>query len=76
MLENVSRDAPKVPAMAAPVERRMQFVRTAADVILAGRPERAAARRRVEAAVRHALAFPTWQSLVRAQGLERPRPSR
>ena len=33
-------------------------------------PERGRARSRVKAAVGHAVSFPTWQSLVRQQGLE------
>jgi hypothetical protein len=40
------------------------------DAVLAGRRERGHARRRVKAALAHALAFPTWQSLVRHNGLE------
>ncbi len=69
MIERVFRDAPVVPAMAGPVIRSAQYFHAAGDAILVGRPERGAARRRVEAAARHALFFPTWQSLVRGQGL-------
>ena len=36
-----------------------------------GRPERGARRRRVRAAIAHALEFETWRSLVRRQGLDR-----
>ncbi len=46
------------------------YLDAAADAIIAGRPERGEARRRVRAAVGHAVSFPTWQSLVRQQGLE------
>jgi hypothetical protein len=35
-----------------------------------GRRLRGGAARRVRAAVGHALAFPTWQSLARAEGLD------
>jgi AcrR family transcriptional regulator len=70
MLEKTSRDAPLVDAMARPVAEFRAYLDAAADAIIAGRPERGEARRRVQAAVGHAIAFPTWQSLVRQQGLE------
>lgn len=70
MLENTSRDAPLVEAMAKPVAEFRRYLDAAAAAIIAGRPERGEARRRVQAAVGHAVAFPTWQSLVRQQGLE------
>ena len=41
----------------------------AADAMLRDRPERGASRRRVRAAIGHALSFETWRSLVRHQGL-------
>jgi hypothetical protein len=40
------------------------------DALLTGRPERGHARRRVKAALTHAISFPTWQSLVRDNGLK------
>lgn len=69
MLQNIYRDAPLVPAMAAPVMRGVAYLERATDAIVTGRPERGRARNRVRAAIGHALFFPTWQSLVRAQGL-------
>ena len=39
------------------------------DVLMAGRGLRGRAARRTRAAVGHALAFPTWRSLTREQGL-------
>jgi hypothetical protein len=44
----------------------------AADAIVRGRPERGTRRRRVRAAVAHALSFETWRSLAREQGLSKP----
>jgi AcrR family transcriptional regulator len=41
----------------------------ARDLLVQGRPERGAARGRVRAAIGHALAFTTWRSIVREQGL-------
>lgn len=70
MLERTSRDAPLVEAMAAPVAAFRGYLGAAAAAIVAGRPERGDARRRVQAAAGHAISFPTWQSLVRQQGLD------
>jgi AcrR family transcriptional regulator len=70
MLEKTSRDASLVEAMARPVAEFRGYLNAAAAAIVAGRPERGEARRRVQAAVGHAVSFPTWQSLVRQQGLE------
>jgi AcrR family transcriptional regulator len=69
MLENVTRDIQFVPAMAKPVARRLAYLEAAVEAIVAGRPERGHARRRVKAAVGHAISFATWQSLVRQQGV-------
>jgi AcrR family transcriptional regulator len=70
MVENVFRDAPLVEAMAKPVASRLAYFDAFLDAVVAGRPERGNARRRVRAAIAHALSFPTWRSLVREQGLE------
>ena len=69
MLENVTRDLPLVPAMRGPVEEFGRFYGAAAEALLRGRRERGARRRRVAAAIGHGLAFDTWRSLVRDQGL-------
>jgi AcrR family transcriptional regulator len=70
MLENTSRDAPRVPAMAGAVKAFRAFYDIAADALMTGRRERGRRRERVRAAIGHALAFETWRSLVREQGLE------
>jgi AcrR family transcriptional regulator len=70
MLERTSRDAPLVPAMAAPAARFQGHLEALRAALLKGRAERGRRRRRVEAALGHALAFGTWQSLVRGQALE------
>jgi AcrR family transcriptional regulator len=69
MLDRVTRDAPLVPSMRTPVEARKAWLAMASATVMRGRPERGRRRRRVEAAVGHALAFETWRSLVREQGL-------
>jgi AcrR family transcriptional regulator len=68
MLELLTRDLPLVPALQTQF-RLPGYLDAAADVLLAGRPERGAARRRARAAIGHAVAFETWLSLVRQQGL-------
>jgi AcrR family transcriptional regulator len=69
MYTSLLRDAPLVPA----VERRLGdfhgYLRAIEDVLMAGRGLRGRAARRTRAAVGHALAFPTWRSLAREQGL-------
>lgn len=69
MLERTTRDAALVPAMRSAVERMGGWFAEAIATIIRGRPERGARRRRVEAAVGHALSFATWRSLVHDQGL-------
>jgi AcrR family transcriptional regulator len=69
MLERTTRDAALVPAMRSAVERMGGWFAEALATIVRGRPERGARRRRVEAAIGHAISFPTWRSLVRDQGL-------
>jgi len=68
MLELLIRDLPVVPAVQSQF-RLPGYLDAAADVLLAGRPERGATRRRARAALGHAVAFETWLSLVRQQGL-------
>ncbi len=69
MLERTTRDAALVPAMRSAVERIGGWFAEAFAAIVRGRPERGARRRRVEAAIGHAVSFATWRSLVLDQGL-------
>jgi AcrR family transcriptional regulator len=69
MLERTTRDAALVPAMRSAVERMGGWFAEALAAIVRGRPERGARRRRVEAAIGHAISFTTWRSLARDQGL-------
>jgi AcrR family transcriptional regulator len=69
MLEKTTRDVALVPALRPSMEAFAGWVDQAADAIVRRWPERGARRRRVRAAVGHALAFETWQSLVREQRL-------
>lgn len=69
MLEKTTRDVATVPALQPSMTAFVGWFEAATDVLLRGRPERGARRRRVKAAIGHALAFATWRSLVRDQGL-------
>jgi AcrR family transcriptional regulator len=71
MLTNVRRDGPVVPAMAGPRTAMREALEAYADVLMEGRRSRGARRDRTRAAIGHALAFETWQSLVRDRGLDR-----
>ena len=69
MLEKTTRDVTLVPALQPSMDAFAAWLDPAADSLVRGRPERGALRRRVRAAVGHALSFDTWRSLVREQGL-------
>jgi hypothetical protein len=69
MLERTRRDVALVPALRSSIEAFDRWRDAAADSIVRGRRERGRRRRRVRAAVGHALAFETWRSLVRDQDL-------
>jgi AcrR family transcriptional regulator len=69
MLENVFRDETIVPLVREHLMTFLAYLKTARDTLMAGREFRGAARQRTQAALGHALAFSTWRSLVREQGL-------
>lgn len=69
MVEKTTRDVALVPALRPSMDAFAGWFEAAADALLRGRPERGARRRRVRAAIGHALAFGTWRSLVREHGL-------
>jgi AcrR family transcriptional regulator len=71
MLEKTTRDVAVIPALRPSMEAFRGWFDGAANAIVRGRPERGARRRRLRAAVGHALTFETWRSLVRHQGLSR-----
>lgn len=68
MLENLFRDE-HLPLVRARFGALREYFRAAQDMLLSGRELRGAARRRTRAAIGHAIAFSTWKSLVREQGL-------
>jgi AcrR family transcriptional regulator len=66
MLERTTRDAAVVEAMRAPVARAAEWLAAAVGLLAAGRDDDGPG---VRAAIGHAVAFDTWRSLVRRQGL-------
>ncbi len=70
MLVNVTRDAPLVPAMERPVQVFVALLAQMQAALMSGRRERGRARRRVGAAIAHALAFETWRSLTPEGGID------
>ena len=70
MLENLLRDEDDVSFVKKRFAAFHGFLAAVADILMAGRGPRGHARRRVRAAIGHAIAFSTWSSLVREQGLD------
>lgn len=69
MIELTSRDAAVVPAMRKAAVARRVYIESALDFLMAGRAVDPASASTVRAAVGHAVAFETWRSLVRRQGV-------
>jgi hypothetical protein len=72
MRENVLRDEASMPLITKTLSGYRGYLAAAADVLMRGRGLRGGAAKRVRAAVGHSLAFGTWQSLAREQGLSDP----
>jgi AcrR family transcriptional regulator len=70
MLENLLRDEVTVDMVRERFAVFHAYLESARDILVAGRTERGRRRDEVRAAIGHALAFPTWRSLVREQGLD------
>lgn len=69
MLENLYRDEQASAVLRERFGAFRAYLDAARETLLAGRGLRGGARRRVSAAVGHALSFSTWRSLVAEQGL-------
>jgi AcrR family transcriptional regulator len=69
MYTSLLRDEPLVPIVQRLLADFYGYLRAIQDVLLTGRRLRGRAARRTQAAIGHALAFPTWRSLTRDQGL-------
>src|SRR5436190_16428807 len=70
MMENLIRDEETVPTVKHFFAAFHDYLAAARDVLLRGRGARGGARRRLAAAIGHALAFQSWRSLVREQRLD------
>ena len=70
MIANAERDAAELPALAAVMAPRDQFIAAVREDLLSSWSASARARPRLAAAIAHALRFDTWRSLVRVEELE------
>jgi AcrR family transcriptional regulator len=70
MLSNLLRDEQTVPIVAELMGGFHTQLHALREALLRGRHERGRARRDIRAALGHALAFTTWASLVRTEGLD------
>lgn len=68
MYDNLFRDEPIMPTVRATFKGFRDYIAAACQVLTQGMPRRK--REQVVAAIAHAIAFPTWRSLVREQGLD------
>jgi AcrR family transcriptional regulator len=69
MFDNLIRDEPAVALVRERFAAFHGYMAAARDALMKGRGLRGAARRRTQGAVGHVIAFTTWKSLVREQGL-------
>jgi AcrR family transcriptional regulator len=70
MIDNLLRDEETMPTVKRMFGGFRDYINAAHETLMAGRRARGQARRRVLAATGHALAFATWRSLAREQGLD------
>jgi AcrR family transcriptional regulator len=70
MLENLFRDEPTVPIVAERFAAFRGYFVAAREVLLTGRGLLGSGEHRMRAVLGHAVAFSTWRSLVREEGLE------
>lgn len=64
MLDNVLRDEPMVPVLTPLLDGYRSYLGAARGTLMRGRAGSGRARRRLRAALGHALAFGTWRSLT------------
>jgi AcrR family transcriptional regulator len=70
MLANLFRDAETEPIVRERFAAFANYLEVARHTLVTGRRLRGAGKRRTQAAIGHAIAFSTWRSLVREQGLD------
>jgi len=72
MMSNILRDEATMPIVRRMSGGYRDYLTAARNALMSGRDVRGPARRRVQAAVGHALTFGTWRSLASEQGLTDP----
>jgi AcrR family transcriptional regulator len=70
MMDNLHRDELTVPVVKRLFTPFREYLSAARDTLVRGRPVRGRRRDTTRAAIGHALAYPTWRSLTREQGLD------
>jgi AcrR family transcriptional regulator len=70
MMNNLLRDEPTAPLVKQHFAPFREYLSAARETLLRGWSVRGRRRQETRAAIGHALAFPTWQSLTREQGLD------
>ena len=70
MMENILRDEERMPIVKEMLGGYRGYLVAACDALAGGRRGRDRSRQRIVAAIGHALAFATWRSLIREQGLD------
>jgi AcrR family transcriptional regulator len=70
MMGNLHRDEVTVPTVKRLFAGFHEYLAAGRDLLVRGRLERGRRRGEVRAAIGHALAFTTWRSLTREQGLD------
>jgi AcrR family transcriptional regulator len=70
MLANVLRDEESMPIISEMLSGYRDYLTAVQHTLMRGRRLRGRARHRVRAAIGHALAFSSWQSLTHEQGLD------
>jgi len=70
MMANLHRDEATTPIVKQLFADFRGYLSAARDALLYGRRLRGRTREQVQAAIGHALAFPTWHSLANEQGLD------
>jgi len=70
MLDNLFRDEKTMPLVQERFAAFRSYLTAARNTLMAGRNLPGASRRRTQAALGHTIAFSTWKSLVREEGLD------
>jgi len=70
MMENLLRDEATMPIIKRLFVVFRDYLSAAHETLMPGRPTQGRAEQRARAAIGHALAFATWRSLTREQGLD------